>query len=406
MRILHIITRLIVGGAQENTLLTCEGLRRRGHEVILLTGPSPGPEGTLLERARGGGYEVRVTPHLVRMPHLRHDALAYREIKRLVAEIKPDVVHTHSSKAGIIGRAAAWMTDVPTVVHTIHGLPFHPYQNRIVNWAWVVLERWAARRCDAIISVADAMTRQALAAGVGRPGQFTTIYSGMEIEPFLSPGVTREGMRNRLGIPADRVVFGTIARLQPLKGHDDLLSAAGRVLERAPGRPEAHFLWVGDGRFRERLEKTIATKGWAGHFTLTGLVPPTEVPRLIPAMDVVVHPSYREGLARALPQALLGGKPVISYDCDGAAEVCVPPGSEGADGKPAAAPATGLLVKTGDTAGLGDAMVWMAEHEPQRVAMGAAGRALALGRFPAGVMVDKIEALYGRLVASQRQRMA
>src|SRR5690349_16653104 len=108
MRILHIITRLIVGGAQENTLLTCEGLHARGHEVTLLTGPSPGPEGTLMDRARSAGYQVLLSPHLVRMPHPWHDALAYREIQHLCRELKPDIVHTHSSKAGILGRAAAW----------------------------------------------------------------------------------------------------------------------------------------------------------------------------------------------------------------------------------------------------------------------------------------------------------
>src|SRR4051812_34280265 len=108
MKILHIITRLIVGGAQENTILTCEGLAKRGHEVVLLTGPSLGPEGSLMKRAEMGGYKVVVTPHLVRSPHGWHDWAAYEEIKRLVREMKPDVVHTHSSKAGILGRGAAW----------------------------------------------------------------------------------------------------------------------------------------------------------------------------------------------------------------------------------------------------------------------------------------------------------
>src|SRR5277367_1342141 len=137
MKILHIITRLIVGGAQENTLLSCEGLQRRGHDVTLLTGPSPGPEGTLMDRANAGGYRVIVTPHLVRSPHPSHDWAAYREIKRLCRDLKPDVVHTHSSKAGIIGRGAAWKVKQqsahkrPLVVHTIHGLPFHPYQSGI-----------------------------------------------------------------------------------------------------------------------------------------------------------------------------------------------------------------------------------------------------------------------------------
>lgn len=377
MKILHIITRMIVGGAQENTLLTCEGLRRRGHDVTLLTGPSPGPEGTLMDRAGAGGYSVQVTPHLVRSPHPLHDYAAYREILRLCRALKPDVVHTHSSKAGILGRAAAWKADVPLVVHTIHGLPFHPYQPGLVNRAWIMLERWAAKRCHALICVADAMTRQARAAGVGRPDQFTTIYSGMEVEPFLHPPVTRAQMRTQLGIPADRLVFGTVARLQPLKGHDDLLTVAGEVFAKIPA---AHFLWVGDGQFRPRFEETIRQRGWTDRFTLPGLVPPARIPEMLQAMDVLVHPSYREGLARALPQALLAGIAVISYDCDGAAEVCLPD-------------RTGVLVKTGDSAALGTAIIAMAER-PDRQTLGEQGRALCLERFSADAMVEAIERLY------------
>ncbi len=378
MTILHIITRLIVGGAQENTLLTCEGLHARGHQVILLTGPSPGPEGSLMERASAGGYMVITTPHLVRSPHPWHDWAAYRHIKKLCRQLKPDVVHTHSSKAGIVGRAAAKAARVPSVVHTIHGLPFHPYQSRFVNAGWMALERWAAKKSHAIISVADAMTAQALAAGVGKPEQFTTIYSAMDVAPFIASDPSADAIRTQLGIPADRLVFGTIARLQPLKGHDDLLAIAGEIISRVP---QAHFLWIGDGVFRGRFEATLRDKGWTDHFTLTGLVPPADIPRLIRAMDVLVHPSYREGLARALPQAALSGLPLISYDCDGAGEVCI---SE----------LTGLLVTTGDIQKLRDAIISIAQNASRRHALGLAGRALALERFPAKVMVDKIEALY------------
>ena len=390
MRILHVITRLIVGGAQENTLLTCEGLHRRGHDVTLLTGPSPGPEGSLMDRARAGGaggYQVIVTPHLVRSPNPLHDWAAYREIRRLVKDTQPDVVHTHSSKAGVIGRAAAWeekTQNKPLVVHTIHGLPFHPYQNGVVNQAWIFAERYAAKRCDAIICVADAMTRQALAAGVGKPEMFTTIYNAMETEAFLNPGVTREEVRARLNIPPTAYVFGTIARLQPLKGHDDLLAFAGDLFAKVP---DSHFLWIGDGIFRGRFEEILRQKGWTNRFTLTGLVPPSEVPRLLPAMDVLVHPSYREGLARALPQALLAGVPVISYDCDGAAEVCI-------------AGQTGTLVKTGDARGLHEAMVHMASQPEAAKAMGLRGRELCRQRFAAATMVDQIESLYVRLASA------
>lgn len=384
MRILHIITRMIVGGAQENTLLSCIGQHTRGHDVILLTGPSLGAEGALMDRQGPVDFRIMQTPHLVRNPHPYHDLAAYYEIRRLCRELKPDVVHTHSSKAGILGRAAAWKEHVPAVIHTIHGPPFHPYQRKIVSKLWISLERFAARRCHHQISVADAMTRQYLAAGIGRPDQYTTVYSGMNVEPFLNPSISREDLRRELKIPADRIVFGTIARLQPLKGHDDILATARDIFAAVPN---AHFLWLGNGIFRERFEATIRQNGWQDHFTLTGLLPPTQVPRMIAAMDVVLHPSYREGLARALPQGLLGGKPVISYDCDGAAEVCI-------TGK------TGILVPTGNQTALRDAIITLAQS-PEREKLGATGREWCMSRFPADVMVEGIQRVYEKVLASK-----
>ncbi len=378
VKILHIITRLIVGGAQENTLLTCQGLHQRGHEVTLLTGPSLGPEGSLLPRARLDGYAVLEHPSLVRNPRPFKDATAYFAIRSICRRLRPQVVHTHSSKAGIIARYAAWHEHVPIVVHTIHGLPFHPYQSKAINTAWIMLERAAARRCHAIISVADAMTATALQNGIGKPAQFHTIASGMVTEPFLNPVNSQAVARLKLGIPADRLVLGSIARLQPLKGHDDLLGITPDLLKACP---QLHFLWIGDGVFRPRFEQMIAAQGWQDRFTLTGLVPPAHVAELIPAMDILVHPSLREGLPRAVPQALLEGVPVIAYDCDGAREVCVPE-------------RTGILVPPGNLADLKTAVLQLAADPDRRTAMGLAGRQMCRRMFNADVMVDKIEALY------------
>lgn len=378
MRIMQIITRLVVGGAQENTLLTCRGLNERGHEVILITGPSLGPEGSLLERAQSEGYRVIVCPHLVRNPHPWHDLMAYRAIKRWCRQLQPEVVHTHSSKAGIIGRAAARAAGVRRVIHTIHGLPFHPYQAGWMNKLWVGLERWAARRCDHILCVADAMTRQARAAGVGHEGQFTTVYSGMEVEPFLADAPTRVTMRQELGIPADRLVMAVVARLQPLKGHDDLLAITPELFA---AYPQAHWLWIGDGVYRARFEAHIRGQGWQDRFTLTGLVPPARIAPLLKAADLLVHPSYREGLARALPQALLSGLPVVSYDCDGAAEVCQP-------GR------TGVLVPTGNQKLLARGVGELLADGDLRQRYGQAGRDWCRRRFDWRVMVEEIEKSY------------
>ena len=188
MRIVHVITRLILGGAQENTLFTVEDLQHQYHdEVTLITGPAEGPEGDLLERARQRDLKVEVMSELVRPIRPWMDSRAYWKLRTSIRRLKPDIVHTHSSKAGILGRAAAWHEQVPAVVHTIHGMPFGAFESPLKNRLYITLERWAAHRCHAIVSVCDAMTQQALASGVGQSQQFQTVYSGMDTDAFLNP---------------------------------------------------------------------------------------------------------------------------------------------------------------------------------------------------------------------------
>jgi len=446
MRILHISTRLILGGSQENTVLSCEGQARLGHDVHLAFGPIYGPEGSLLarveafnsrcasgeERAVAGESCRPITTHVV--PHLvRHispctDWRAYRELRRLIGGLKPDVVHTHSSKAGVLGRLAAWdefnldcrpdpcPPEGPVwncrIVHTIHGSPFHDYQSRLAHRLYVASERFAAKRCHAIISVADAMTRQYLREGIGRAEQYTTVYSGMETEGFLNaaPGERRDEVRASLGLSPDDFVVGTVARLAELKGHDDLLDSLGDRL-RADRRWK--LLWVGDGWWRgklvararaaglrvvelERLGADGGTnKGESGprnieppnhepadvSIILTGLVSPARVPAMMRSMDVLAHPSYREGLPRTVPQALLCGVCPVAYDVDGAGEVC-------RDRE------TGLLVRAGDRDGLRRALERLYDDPDGRCAMAERGREECRERFDARAMVDRLEAVY------------
>ncbi len=271
VRILHISTRLILGGSQENTVLSCEGQARLGHEVHLAFGPIYGPEGSMLERVKvfrtadGRGITTHEVPNLVRQISPIKDRRCGGELRELIRQIKPDVVHTHSSKAGIIGRAAAWSVLCSGsasfgIVHTIHGPPFMPVEGSpirrlktlLINRAYVAAERHAAARCHMIVSVADAMTELFLSRGIGRHEQYVTVYSGMETERFLgaAAGEDRGSMRKALGFADSDIVVGTVARLAEHKGHDDLLDALGEELK---SRPNLKLLWVGDGWWRERL---------------------------------------------------------------------------------------------------------------------------------------------------------
>jgi glycosyltransferase involved in cell wall biosynthesis len=386
LRIIHVITRLIIGGAQENTLLTVEGLHHRhGDDVTLISGPAEGPEGDLFDRAARLGLKVEVMPELVRPVRPLADRKAYTLLRRAIRRLEPEVFHTHSSKAGIIGRAAAWRERVPAVVHTVHGPSFGPFETPLRNLLFLNAERWAARRCHAMVSVCDAMTEQYLAAGVGRPGQYQTVYSGMDVESFLNPPRSREEVRRELGLAPTDLAFGTVARLFENKGHDDILAIAPGVLA---ANPDVRFVFVGDGIYRDRLIAATEQMGLRGAFRFVGLVPPGRIPELLAAMDAVVHPSLREGLARVLPQALLVGRPVVSYDVDGAREVVLPE--------------TGILLRPRDLEGLSAAILRLAADPSLREALGREGRKRFTDRFRHETMTAQLRSLYLRLLGAGR----
>jgi glycosyltransferase involved in cell wall biosynthesis len=387
MRIAHVITRLILGGAQENTVLCCEDLiRDYGDQVLLITGPPRGPEGSLLQRARAGGVPTELVPQLRRAIHPWRDLASYRRIKRILREFRPDVVHTHSAKAGVLGRAAAWALQVPAVVHTVHGAPFHPQQGRGARAVFRACERWAARRCHALVSVADAMTELMVAAGVAPREKFTTVYSGMEVEPFLRSAEHRDRVRRELGYRPEQVVIGKIARLFHLKGHQYVIRAAEQLVR---DEPHARFLLVGDGILERRLRRQIAAAGLDDYFLLTHLVPPERIPELIAAMDIVLHASLREGLARVLPQALIAGKPVVSYDVDGAREVVYP--SE-----------TGYLLPPKSVHEMTTVLRRLVRDPQLRERLGGEGRRRFPDVFRHGRMTSQLRQLYERLLEQSR----
>lgn len=391
MRIAHIITRMILGGAQENTLLTCEDLIRDfGDDVVLITGPPLGPEGSLLERARANRVPTIVLPELRREIHPLRDWASYQAIKRELRSYQPDVVHTHSGKAGFLGRLAAASVKVPAIVHTVHGAPFHSYQNRgaraVLRWC----EQLAASRCDLLVSVADAMTEQMVAAGVAPREKFVTVDSGMEVEPFLNSPNLREESRCQLGYKPHDVVIGKVARVFHLKGHEYVVRAAGQVVER---HPQARFLFVGDGLLTERIRDQVLRARLDSYFQFTGLVPPDRIPSLLAAMDIVVHASLREGLARVLPQALIAGKPVVSYDIDGAREVVLP-------GE------TGYLLPAGSVDPMANAIGELIEQPELRERLGQEGRRRFTDRFRHDRMTLRLRELYEELLAAKGSRPA
>jgi glycosyltransferase involved in cell wall biosynthesis len=383
IRVLHIITRLIVGGAQENTVLTVEGLaQQKEYEVSLLIGFDGGPEGDLAEDARARGIHVIVIPEMIRSLHPVKDLIALFKIYQVIARGKYDVVHTHSTKAGLLGRLAARMARTPVVVHTLHSLVFHPFQPAWLNFGLRIMKRWLSRYTDHFIAVADAVKLGALRAGIGTPEKYSTMYSGMNLEMFRNHKSNREAVREAIGIPSDVPVLGKIARLFHNKGHMELLSSLPDVIRAVP---QTRVLLVGDGPLKEALCQRARQLGVSDNLVFTGLVRPERIPDLISAMDVVVHTSLREGLARVIPQALAMGKPVVAWELDGTPEI-VKHGE------------VGYLAQPGDTEGLAKALIDLLVDRKKAEAMGAKGPSVVDPRFRKELMVERIDRLYKELL--------
>lgn len=376
----------------------------------------------------GAKITTHEIPHMLREIAPLADIKARLELRDLIIRLAPDVVHTHSSKAGILGRLAAWdasrdLARDPAarkpiaIVHTIHGPPFMPIEGgparrlkiRALNHAYTLAERKAARHCDAIVSVADAMTEQFLARNIGSPGFYTTVRSGMEVGTFLNaaPGESRDEIRRAFHFKPDDFIIGTVARLAQHKGHDDLIHAVAPRLE---SNPTWRLLWVGDGWWRQRLLDHARSRGFSvleldrpdtpnapprtdARLIVTGLVPPERIPGLIRAMDVLAHPSYREGLPRTVPQALLAGVCPVAYDVDGTREVCQ-------DER------TGLLVRPGDVTGLRVALERLYAHPDERRQWANTGRDWCATAFSVEAMADGLDAVYARALEHARERLA
>jgi glycosyltransferase involved in cell wall biosynthesis len=383
MRVTHIITRLVIGGAQENTIATVAGLRGKPDvEVKLISGPTTGPEGSLEAEAASTPGLLTIVPKLIRPVHPLKDFAALQKLERILREQRPDIVHTHSGKAGILGRLAARRAGAPVIIHHIHGPSFGSFQNKAANWIFTAAEKYAARATTHFFCSAAAMARLYLAAGIGEPSMFTRIFSGFNLEPFLTATNDLE-LRRRLGLSGEHFVIGKIGRLFHLKGHADLITAFAKLL---PEAPHARLLLVGDGILRSNLENQAREFGVSDKVIFAGLVAPGDVARYVGIMDCLAHLSYREALSRALPQALAAGKPVVAYDFDGADEVCIEN-------------QTGFVVRTGDIATARQRLLQLAGDPALRERFGRTGRAFVIENFSVEKMVGDQYNMYVKLTS-------
>ena len=385
MKICHVITRMIVGGAQENTLLTIKGHIEKGHEVVLVTGFSPGREGELLKNVEMPPFRIVEIPEMVRELSPLKDYQALRRLRAFFREEKFDVVHTHSSKAGIIGRIAARQAGVPVVVHTVHGQAFHAYEKPWKKLLYITAERIAAKYCDKIYAVAQAMIDQCVEAKVAPREKYMVVYSGMDTAAFVNARRDME-LRKKLGIPEKARVIATVARLFPMKGYEEMLPAAERLVKEFP---DLHFLPVGDGPMYDELQKEIAARQMSDRFHFAGLVPPHKVCDYIAQADLLWHLSLHEGLPRAVVQALAVGIPAIGYKLDGTPEVVL-------NGE------TGYVTAPRDVDAVVKYSHELLSDSSLRQKMGEKGRALVVERFAWKRMADILEEEFLKLLEEKK----
>ena len=370
-RVLHPITRLIIGGAQENTILTAALLPADRWDVDVICGPQTGPEGSLIDVARAQGVSLIIEPSLVREINPLKDPLALFRLTRLIRRGGYAIVHTHSSKAGILGRWAAKLAGTPVIVHTVHGWGHHDRQHPVVRRIYIWLEKLTLPITDKLIVVSPLNIEKGLADGIGRPEDYVVIRSGIELDRFGHPQTPRNQTRAAWGIPVDAPVVGTVTRLSAQKAPLDFVTAAALVLEQ---HPDAYFMMVGDGPLRGDVEALAQELGIADRLVLTGLR--RDIPELMAAFDLFTLSSLWEGLPRVLPQAMATGLPIVATAVDGSSEVI----EQGVNG---------LLTPPGEPDRLADAIASLLGDRERMSQMGALNRE-RVEAFSATRMVERL----------------
>jgi glycosyltransferase involved in cell wall biosynthesis len=382
IRVVHVITRLTMGGSSENTVLTIEALEQAGYASTLVLGPESEPP--TVEEARRRGCRVVELDGLVREVSPARDVAAVLQLWRLFRRERPAIVHTHTSKAGFVGRVAAWLARVPVVIHQPHGHIFYGYWGRLRTTVFVALERLAAPLTDRIVTLTPHEIEEHLERGIGRRAQYAVVPSGVPTEALRRAAPSRAEARARLGLPPDAYVVAGVGRLVPIKGFDLLVAALVDVVARVAG---AHVVLIGDGGERGALEAQARALGVANRLHITGTVP--HVMPLLAAADVLAAPSRNEGMGRVLVEAMALGLPVVGARVGGITDVIV-------DG------VCGLLIPPDDPTALAGALVELGRDAGRRAKLGA-GAPLRAEAFSTTVAAAAMREVYDTLVRTRRR---
>ncbi len=376
-KIFHVITKLELGGAQKNTLVTLELLPREEYELGLISGC----DGAMDDDAtRIPDVDVFWIPALVREIRPWKDIRALWELYSVMRREGPDIVHTHSSKAGILGRWAAWLAGVPIIIHTAHGFGFNDQQPPLVRRLYILLERITKPITARFVVVSLSNARTGEEEGIFEPGQWDLCRSAISLDDFMAAG-PRRGKLEEWGVPADKVVVGMVACFKPQKCPTDFVDLAANVLAQ---RDDAHFVMVGDGELRPEVEQRVRDHGIGSDMTLLGWQ--RDMPEVYRNLDILVLTSLWEGLPRVFSEGMANGLPIVATDVDGAREAV-------SDGE------SGYLHRTHDVTAMARSIVKLVSEPELRHSMGAAGRK-GVSEFEIGASQSRLEETYRKCLAS------
>jgi len=393
LTVIHVITQLDRGGSARNTFLTVLGHDRTRFRVGLLYGRAAErseEEAAQLARdvteLRLAGVSLYEVPSLAREVSVFKDAQVTVALWRIFRRERPDIVHTHTSKAGAIGRVAAWLAGVPIIIHTPHGHIFYGYYGPTISWVIRLVERLLALITDRIVTLTERGSDEHVRLGIAPREKFVAIPSGIILSAFRSVRSDPAMKRKELGLPADGPIIGTVGRLVPIKGHEWLLKAAPLVLAECPN---ATFVFLGDGLLLGQLQQVAAERGLTAQVRFLGAR--TDVPECLATFELFVFPSINEGMGRALVEAMAMGIPAVATRVGGIPDVV----GEGV---------TGLLVPPEDEHAIAHAVLALLRDPEKRQAYGHAARRRIDERFDAAKMVADIERLYDDVWQEQHGR--
>lgn len=384
IKTIHIIARLDKGGSAENTLLTVMGLDREIYDVFLVKGLSVESNMAddetraveeMVREAEREGIRIITVPGLVRRIHLFYDLKAFFALIKILRYEHPDIVHTHTSKAGIMGRWAAFLTGIPVIIHTPHGHVFWGYFGRCKTLFYIILEKLTACITDKIIALTEQEKKDHLHFLIASEDKFSVVHSGINLDRFSNLSVDPAVMKRELEIPEGNLVVGTAGRLTPVKGQRYLIEAARKIVD---VKPDTTFVFLGDGELLNELKNMAFRLGIRENVKFLGWRP--DVAEVMSTFDIFVLPSLNEGMGRVLVEAMAMGKPIVASDVGGIADLVV-------DGK------NGFLVPAADVEIMVVRINDLLESAEKRKKMGENGKSRA-ANYSSNLMVKNIDQLY------------